>query len=80
MVGCIQRLVLLTSESGVEPIVLFGAPGPREYWPPDCSVTEPPSVLTDTWATGALLYHMLTGRTPPSLGVSSADDLISLGC
>ena len=54
--------VLLTPEHGVEPLVLFGAPGPREYWPPDCSVTEPPSVLTDTWATGALLFHMLTGN------------------
>ncbi len=71
--------VLLTPESGIEPLVLFGAPGPREYWPPDYSVTEPPSVLTDTWATGALLFHMLTGATPPSMGIGSADELTGLG-
>ena len=71
--------VLLKPESGPEPLVLFGAPGPREYWPPDYSVAEPPSVLTDTWATGALLFHMLTGATPPSMGIGSAEELISLG-
>ena len=71
--------VLLTPDSGVEPLVLFGAPGPREYWPPDYSVTEPPSTLTDTWATGALLFHMLTGATPPSMGIGSAEELSGLG-
>lgn len=71
--------MLLTAEHEVEPLVLFGAPGPREYWPPDYSVAEPPSVLTDTWATGALLFHMLTGNTPPSMGIGAADELISLG-
>jgi hypothetical protein len=71
--------VLLEPEQGVEPQVLYGAPGPREYWPPDCSVTEPPSVLTDTWATGALLFHMLTGKTPPSMGIFAADELAGMG-
>jgi len=71
--------VLLTPEQGPEPRLLFGAPGSREYWPPDSSVAEPPSALTDTWATGALLFHMLTGMVPPSVGVGAADDLIALG-
>ncbi len=71
--------VLLSSEQGVEPMVLFGVPGSREYWPPDTSVNEPPSALTDTWAAGALLYHMLTGRMPPSLGVDGAEELTPLG-
>jgi hypothetical protein len=71
--------VLLAPEQGPEPLVLFGAPGSREYWPPDSSVNEPPSALTDTWAAGALLYHMLTGSMPPSLGVGAADELTPLG-
>lgn len=71
--------VLLALEHGTEPLVLFGAPGSREYWPPDSSVNDPPSPVTDTWATGALLYHMLTGSMPPSLGVGSADELTAVG-
>jgi hypothetical protein len=71
--------VLLAPEQGPEPRLLFGAPGSREYWPPDTSVAEPPSAVTDTWATGALLFQMLTGMVPPSVGVGTADDLIALG-
>ena len=71
--------VLLAPESDIEPIVLFGEPGSREYWPPDYPVGEPVCALTDTWATGALLFHMLTGATPPAMGVATADELTGLG-
>ena len=71
--------VLLSPQEGREPIILWGAAGPREYWPPDYSITESPCALTDTWATGALLFHMLTGATPPAMGVGNAEELSSLG-
>ena len=71
--------VLLSPEGGVEPLVLFGAPGPREYWPPDYSIGEAACVLTDTWAVGALLFHMLTGATPPAMGVANPEELSGLG-
>jgi|GEM_PF-2824198 len=71
--------VLLSPETGREPIVLFGEPGSREYWPPDYPIGEPACALTDTWATGALLFHMLTGDTPPAMGVANPDELIALG-
>lgn len=71
--------VLLAPETGREPIVLFGEPGSREYWPPDYPLGEPACALTDTWATGALLFHMLTGDTPPAMGVANPDELAGLG-
>ena len=71
--------VLLAPESDIEPIVLFGEPGSREYWPPDYPVGEPACALTDTWATGALLFHMLTGAMPPAMGVANPDELTGLG-
>jgi hypothetical protein len=71
--------VLLAPEVGREPIVLFGEPSSREYWPPDYPIGESACALTDTWATGALLFHMLTGATPPAMGIANPDELIGLG-
>lgn len=71
--------VLLSPEQGREPLVTFGVAGSREYWPPDYSIEAPACARVDTWATGALLFHMLTGSTPPAMGVANADDLRALG-
>jgi serine/threonine protein kinase len=50
--------------------LLSGAAG---YVAPELALGDPPSPASDVYATGALLYVMLTGQTPPgTLGFSPA--------
>ncbi|MFO0571679.1 MAG: hypothetical protein U0263_38985 [Polyangiaceae bacterium] len=73
--------VILEPEGRPRPVVAF-APPPLQvsaYHSPERGAAGPPSIADDSWAAGALLFRMLTGRDPPAAGVGSADELTLAG-
>lgn len=58
-------------------------PGPASQLPPGYRapdrLSEEPGAEDDLWATGALLYEMLTANAPPEAGVSAPEQLEDAG-
>ncbi|HMJ11862.1 MAG TPA: hypothetical protein VK524_10640, partial [Polyangiaceae bacterium] len=73
--GISEHTVIVQPRDHAAPMLAFG---PRNslsspYRRP--SDTEAASEADDSWATAALLYHMLTGHLPPREGIETTDDL-----
>jgi hypothetical protein len=70
-----DRTLIVQPEAHAAPTLVFGPrnpPGSHYRRPSD---QELPSEADDSWATAALLYHMLTGHPPPPEGLDSTDEL-----
>jgi hypothetical protein len=71
--------VLLCLESGVEPVLVYGARSSGSYCRPERTSDDLPlDSRDDTWAATALLFLMLSGKPPPINGLSDAQALDDL--
>ena len=73
--------IVLEPEGRPRPVVTFAPPTLQTspYHSPERGASGPPSVADDSWAAGALLFRLLTGRDLPTAGVASADELTLAG-
>jgi serine/threonine protein kinase len=73
--GINERTVIVQPRDHAAPMLVFGPRNPLSSPYRRPSDGEAPSEADDSWATAALLYHMLTGHPPPREGIETTDDL-----
>ncbi|MBK7584609.1 MAG: hypothetical protein IPI67_31030 [Myxococcales bacterium] len=76
--GFVQPAALIMEPDGRPRPVMAFAPsrlGPSVYRCPERGTNGPPSIADDSWAAGALLHRMLTGKDAPAAGFSAESEI-----